>query len=95
VARRQKLAKFIEKLEITSAGAEGHSIGRVDNQVVFVKYAAPGDVVDVRVVQKKKKFMEGQIVRFHEKSTSRIEPFCEYFTLCVVVNGNTFHILIN
>lgn len=82
MARRQKLAKFIEKLEITSAGAEGHSIGRVDNQVVFVKYAAPGDVVDVRVVQKKKKFMEGQIVRFHEKSTSRIEPFCEYFTLC-------------
>ncbi len=82
MARRAKLHKFVDGLEIVSAGAEGHAIGRTENQVVFVKYAAPGDIVDVRVIKKKKNFMEGQIIRFHKKSEQRIEPFCDYFTLC-------------
>jgi 23S rRNA (uracil1939-C5)-methyltransferase len=80
--KKQKFHKFIENLEIVSAGAEGHSIGRYDNQVVFVKYAAPGDIVDVRVINKRKKFLEGQIIRFHQQSPQRIEPFCTYFTQC-------------
>ena len=82
MGRKQKLIKIIEGLEITSIAAEGYAIGRDNNQVIFVKYAAPGDVVDVKIVKKKKNFQEGQIIRYKHKSEQRVEPFCPYFTHC-------------
>lgn len=82
MGRKQKLIKIIEGLEITSIAAEGYAIGRDNNQVIFVKYAAPGDVVDVKIVKKKKNFQEGQIIRYQHQSEQRVEPFCPYFTHC-------------
>ncbi len=82
MGRKHKLIKVIEGLEITSIAAEGYAIGRHENQVIFVKYAAPGDIVDVRIVKKKKNFQEGQIIHFHQKSEQRVNPFCPYFTHC-------------
>ena len=82
MGRKQKLVKIIEGLEITAVAAEGYAIGRDNNQVIFVKYAAPGDVVDVRIIKKKKNFQEGQIIRYQKKSETRVEPFCPYFTYC-------------
>jgi 23S rRNA (uracil1939-C5)-methyltransferase len=80
--RRKSSVQVVEGLEITACGAEGHSIGRNNNQVVFVKYAAPGDVVDVRVSKKKKNFLQGEILRFEKISDLRIEPFCPDFGSC-------------
>jgi len=80
--RRKSSIQVVERLEITACGAEGHSIGRNNNQVVFVKYAAPGDIVDVRVSKKKKNFLQGEILRFEKKSDLRIEPFCPDFGSC-------------
>ena len=77
-----KTSKVIEKLEITGVSAEGKSIARHDNRVIFIKNGAPGDVVDIKIVGKRKKFFEGEIINFHEKSTDRIEPFCEHFGTC-------------
>ena len=82
MGRKQKLVKIIEGLEITAVAAEGYAIGRDNNQVIFVKYAAPGDVVDVRIIKKKKNFQEGQIIRYQKKSETRVDPFCPYFTYC-------------
>jgi len=82
MGRKQKLIKIIEGLEISSIAAEGYAIGRDNNQVVFVKYAAPGDIVDVKIVKKKKNFQEGQIIRYQHKSENRVTPFCPYFTYC-------------
>jgi len=82
MARKVKEFRLFEKLTIEAAAAEGHCIARHDGQVIFVKYAAPGDVVDVQIVKKKKNFMEGKIIRFHEKSTLRVNPTCQYFGTC-------------
>lgn len=73
---------ILEKVEILDAGAEGKAVARVENMVVFVPFAAPGDVVDIKVVSKKKSFFEGRIVKFHHYSVKRIEPRCEHFGLC-------------
>lgn len=73
---------LLEKVEILDAGAEGKAIARVDNMVVFVPFAAPGDVVDIKVVSKKKSFFEGRIVKFHHYSEKRTAPRCEHFGLC-------------
>jgi len=79
--KRREKPLFLE-VEITAAGAEGKAIGRVDDKVVFVPFAAPGDVVDVQVTKKKRSYMEGKITQFHKKSDLRVEPECEHFTVC-------------
>lgn len=78
--RREK--PLLLEVEITAAGAEGKAVGRVDDKVVFVPFAAPGDVVDVQVTKKKRSYMEGKITNFHKKSELRIDPACEHFTVC-------------
>jgi len=62
--------------------AEGKSIARVGEMVVFVPYGAPGDVVDIQLSKKKRNYAEGWIRRFRQYSPLRVEPFCEHFTDC-------------
>ena len=57
-------------------------MGKLDNQVVFVAMAVPGDIVDVQIRKHHRRYMEGTIVRFIEKSPLRVEPFCEHFGVC-------------
>ncbi len=82
MGRRKRPLPFIEKLEITDAGAEGKAVGRSNDRVVFVPFAAPGDVVDVQVFKKRKSYFEGRITGFHKKSNLREEPECQHFGLC-------------
>jgi 23S rRNA (uracil1939-C5)-methyltransferase len=81
VARKKKLP-LLEEVTIENIGAEGKAIARVDNMVVFVKQAVPGDVVDLQVFRKKGRFMEARVERFHRYSDQRTDPFCEHFGIC-------------
>ena len=82
MSRRKKPLPFFEKLEITDAGAEGKCITRVDEKVIFVPFAAPGDIVDIQVTKKRKSYLEGRITKFHEYSEQREDPRCSHFGLC-------------
>lgn len=73
---------LIEGLEITTFAAEGKAMGRMNDMVVFVPMAVPGDVVDVQVRTRKRRFMEGEVVRFVVRSPRRAEPFCPHFGVC-------------
>jgi 23S rRNA (uracil1939-C5)-methyltransferase len=73
---------LLEKVRITDIGAEGNAIARIDNQVIFVPMLIPGDLVDIRVKKKRRKYIEGTVVRFHEYSPDRIKPRCAYFGIC-------------
>ncbi|HUX96775.1 MAG TPA: 23S rRNA (uracil(1939)-C(5))-methyltransferase RlmD [Bacteroidales bacterium] len=79
---RKKSNILLERVRITDIGAEGNAIARVDNMVVFVPMLIPGDVVDIRVVRKRKKYLEGRVVKFHEYSSDRINPRCIHFGTC-------------
>jgi 23S rRNA (uracil1939-C5)-methyltransferase len=79
---RKKDLPVLEKVRITDIGAEGNALARVDNLVVFVPMLIPGDVVDLRIVRKRKKYLEGRVIRFHEYSPDRIEPRCIHFGIC-------------
>ena len=79
---RKKELPLLEKVRITDIGAEGNALARVDNQVIFVPMLVPGDVVDISVRRKRKKYLEGTVVRFHEYSPDRIKPLCRHFGVC-------------
>ena len=83
MARTNKKETIIENLTVQAVAAEGKSIAHTEEgQVVFIEYAVPGDVVDIRVTVKKKNYLEGRIVRLVKPSPDRLEPFCEHFGLC-------------
>lgn len=73
---------MLENVRITDIGAEGNAVARVDNLVVFVPMLIPGDVVDLKVTRKRKKYLEGKVIRFREYSPDRIVPACEHFGTC-------------
>ena len=79
---RRKELPTLDKVRITDIGAEGNALARVNNFVVFVPMLIPGDVVDIQVIKKRKKYMEGRVVRFHEYSPDRIIPRCKHFGVC-------------
>jgi 23S rRNA (uracil1939-C5)-methyltransferase len=79
---KKKELPLLEKVRITDIGSEGNALARVDNQVVFVPMLIPGDIVDIQVRKKRKKYLEGSVVRFHEYSSDRIKPMCKHFGVC-------------
>ena len=79
---RKKVDLLLENVTIESVAAEGKAVARVDGMVVFVDFAVPGDIVDIRVFKKKKNYMEGFITRIVKPSPDRVEAFCEHFGTC-------------
>ncbi|MBR2153074.1 MAG: 23S rRNA (uracil(1939)-C(5))-methyltransferase RlmD [Bacteroidaceae bacterium] len=80
--RNKKKLPLIEGVEITAVAAEGKSLARVDDRVVFVPYVVPGDVVDLQVKCKKSSYMEAVAVHFHKRSPLRAQPFCQHYGVC-------------
>ncbi len=80
--KRHLYNKIIENVTIAGVAAEGKAITRHDDMVIFVNYGAPGDVVDIQIKKTRRRHLEGEIIRFHNKSDSRTDPFCEHFGIC-------------
>lgn len=79
---RKKLDLILENVKIEAVAAEGKSLAHVEGTVVFVEFAVPGDIVNVKVTKKKKNYMEGFILEIVKPSEDRLQPFCEHFGIC-------------
>lgn len=79
---KRKNLPVLESVSIIDAGAEGQAVAKVNEMVVFVEGAVPGDIVDVQLTRKKKNYAQGKIIKFHSYSDKRSEPFCEHFGVC-------------
>ena len=82
MARKRDKYPRIEGLEITALAAEGKALGHYNDMVVFVPMTVPGDVVDVQVKQKRKRYMEGYVVGVQKYSDLRTTPACAHFGVC-------------
>ena len=82
MARKKKPLPLLENITITDVAAEGKAIAKVDNLVIFVPYAVPGDVVDLQIKRKKHSYAEAEVVKVHQYSDKRVKPFCKHFGIC-------------
>lgn len=78
----KKQLPILEAVNIIDASSDGQAVGKVDDFVVFIKGAIPGDIVDVQITRKKNKFREGTAINFHKYSEKRAEPVCSHFGVC-------------
>ncbi len=82
MTRKKKPLPLLHNVTITAYAAEGKALARIDDMVVFVPYAVPGDVVDLQVRRKKHSFMEAEIAKIISPSSLRTQPFCQHFGVC-------------
>ena len=47
---RKKQEIILENVVIEAVAAEGKALARIDGTVLFVQFAVPGDIVDVKVM---------------------------------------------
>lgn len=82
MARKRKELPLLSSIEIADVAAEGNSLAKVNDMVVFVPFGAPGDIVDIQLTKKKKNYAEGRITQMISPSSIRVAPRCEHFTIC-------------
>lgn len=77
-----KKIRNYENIYIENFAAEGKSIARIDEKVIFVNGAVAGDWVDIEIVHQKKNYAEANVTQIRKPSELRTEPFCSHFGLC-------------
>ena len=82
MGRSNRKKPFLQNVRILDVGAEGKAVARVGDMVVFTSHVVPGDLVDIQVTSKRKKFMEGRVTAIHEYSAERQDAFCQHFGVC-------------
>ena len=82
MSRKKKPFPILENVTITDVAAEGKSMARVNDLVVFVPFTVPGDIVDLQIKKKKHNYCEAEVARFVEYSQLRAKPMCEQFGVC-------------
>ena len=78
----RKRNRVLEDVRVEKYVAEGKCLSRIDDQVIFIKNAVPGDLVDLIIERKKPSFSEARIKSLKEPSPLRKEAFCEHFGVC-------------
>jgi 23S rRNA (uracil1939-C5)-methyltransferase len=71
---------FIVEIEKMVYG--GCGLGRINGEIIFVPFTAPGDRVRVEVVREKKDYKEAVLATVVRESPLRVKPFCGLFARC-------------
>jgi 23S rRNA (uracil1939-C5)-methyltransferase len=71
----------LENIELTDWASGGKAIAKVDDMVIFVENAIPGDIVNMRI-SRKKNYAEGYVTEIVRPSPMSQEPFCSHFNDC-------------
>lgn len=69
-------------VHIEQAAFEGKTIARVQNFVIFVENAVPGDVATIRIRTVKKNYAEATVLNIITPSPRRVTPRCRYVGVC-------------
>ncbi|HJW75241.1 MAG TPA: TRAM domain-containing protein, partial [Thermoleophilia bacterium] len=70
------------ELAVEGLAYGGHGVGRIDDFVVFVRRAVPGDRVRARVVNRKRSYAEAVLLEILEPSGLRVPPACGHVADC-------------
>jgi len=73
---------FIKNIEIIDTANKGKSFARHDGRAIFVDKGVPGDICDIKVFKRRRKFWQASIEKIHILSKKRTEPKCSHFGTC-------------
>ena len=69
-------------IKIESLDHYGRGISKIDGKIAFIENALPNEIVEVKIDKNKKKYIEGSVLKYCEKSKERINVDCPYYDSC-------------
>ncbi|MCB0686075.1 MAG: 23S rRNA (uracil(1939)-C(5))-methyltransferase RlmD [Saprospiraceae bacterium] len=74
---------LLEQVEVLGLADRGLSIGKdPEGKVIFLEGVVPGDVIDAKILRKRKGYYQGIPERFIKHSDFRCDPPCPHFEDC-------------
>lgn len=70
------------KVQIEKFDHQGRGIAYIDGIVTFVPKTIPGDTVDIKIIEEKKKYKIGKVNKLVKASINRKDVFCPFYNLC-------------
>jgi 23S rRNA (uracil1939-C5)-methyltransferase len=80
--RRPKFSREPFVAEVADLSHDGRGVATVDDKKVFIHGALPGETVEARLTDRKRRYDEGETLRVLEPSPHRIVPRCPHFGQC-------------
>ena len=70
------------QVKIERLGINGEGVGSIEGKTLFVDGALPNEVVEVEIIQEKRTYSKGKLVKIITPSDERVEPICPLFGEC-------------
>jgi len=70
------------EVKIIDMDHKGNGIARYNNKICFIPKCLNDDIVDIDIVKSHKKYDEGRVNRFINKSHKHVESMCLYYNTC-------------
>ena len=71
-----------KEVEIKKLGINGEGIGYIDKKICFIPNALPQEVVEVEILDAKKKFLSGTVTKYIKESPNRQKSICPEYKEC-------------
>ena len=68
--------------KIESLDHYGRGITKIEGKIAFVENALPNEIVEIKINNEKKKYIEGSVLKYIEKTKDRINVECPYYNYC-------------
>ena len=78
------------ELEIESLAYGGMGLARIENFVIFVKYAIPGQKVLARIYKKRKGYAEAQVLETLVESPNAVDVCCKHYWICSKIQSLSY-----
>lgn len=72
----------VYKIEISGMTHEGQGVGRIDNFTIFVDGPIKGEEVEIKIIEVKKSYAVGKLIKILKASPERVEPPCKVYHRC-------------
>ena len=60
----------------------GLGIAHINEKIVFVEKALPGEIVKIEIIEDKKSYSKARVIEYIKISDKRVESVCPYFGIC-------------
>jgi 23S rRNA (uracil1939-C5)-methyltransferase len=84
LGRRSRARPPAEPLELSITGLshDGRGVATWEGKKVFVHGALPGELAEVRITQRLRRYDEGLALSIQQPSAQRAEPACRHYDIC-------------
>lgn len=72
----------IYEIEIGGLGTNGEGVGKFEDFTIFVEGALPAEKILAEIIEVKKNYAVGKLVKILRESSERVKPFCPIYENC-------------